>query len=373
MKTSELLKKYFNRTITMKEYEKLKLWIDASEDNREQFRALINANYLFSMTNDEVKVDDSAFVSMCQKYKMKTLKRRFAKLAVSAAAALLLSFVSYLMIEKLSVEKTVIMAHNDSNKVVLTVFNAKEIESQLDTATIYKRVEIDTKTEDAKKIVDTVSDLKIVSVKVPAKLNHKVTLEDGTIVWINSDSELRYSNHFLGATREVYLDGEALFEVAEDKNKPFIVSTAESKIMVLGTRFNVNAYNSNKQNTTTLISGKVELSAGSHRVILHPNEKALFDKKQGEMIVEHCNGERDIAWIKDQYYFNAQPLEEILGVLSRWYDIKFTFTSNSISDLTFTGVVNKKIPISEIIQMLTEAVNFQYVIVDSENIEIIGN
>lgn len=372
MKTEDLLYKYFNRTITKDEYGELKLWIDASEENKQQFKTLMNANYLYSMTCDLTE-DDSAYRIICREHKMRKLKRRLIRASMSAAAVLLISFASYVMIGKLAVEKTVIMANNDSDKVVLTAFNTDKIESQLDTMTIYERVEIDKKIENPKKMVDTVSDIKIISVKVPAKLNHKVTLEDGTVVWINSDSELKYPNHFVGETREVYLEGEAFFEVAENKTKPFIVSTAESKVKVLGTVFNINAYKSSRNNSTTLISGSVEMLAGGQSVVMHPNEKAVFNKSDGAMKVETYDGNRDIAWISGKYYFNAQPFEEILGVLSRWYDVKFTFTSDSIKNLTFTGVINKNIPINEIIEMLTEAINFQYVIVDSENIEIICN
>lgn len=372
MKTEDLLYKYFNRTITKDEYGELKLWIDASEENKQQFKTLMNANYLYSMTSDLTE-DDSVYRFICREHKMRKLKRRLIRVSMSAAAVLLISFASYIMIEKLAVEKRVIMANNDSDKVVLTAFNTDKIESLLDTMTVYERVEINKKTESSKKMVDTVSDIKIVSVKVPAKLNHKVTLEDGTVVWINSDSELKYPNHFVGDTREVYLEGEAFFEVAENKTKPFIVRTAESKVKVLGTVFNINAYKSSRNNSTTLISGSVEMSAGGQSVVMRPNEKAVLNKSDGAMKVETYDGNRDIAWISGKYYFDAQPFEEILGVLSRWYDVKFTFTSDSIRNLTFTGVINKNIPINEIIEMLTEAINFQYVIVDSENIEIICN
>lgn len=372
MKIEELLKKYFNRTITKDEYDQLKLWIDSSEENNAQFKTLINANYVHGMANYFVATD-SAYTIICRKHKMRKLKRRLIRSTLSTAAILLISFVSYVMIGELSPEKIAIMAHNGSDKVVLTAFNADKIEDKLDTMTVYERVEIDKKTENPKRMVDTVSDIKIISVKVPVKLNHKVTLEDGTNVWINSDSELKYPNHFVGDTREVYLEGEALFEVTKNEAKPFIVRTAESRVIVLGTTFNISAYGTAKYNTTTLISGKVELSSRDQKIILNPDERAIFDKENGEMKMEICDGKRDLAWMEGKYYFNAQPLETILGVLSRWYNVKFTFARNSISNLTFTGVINKNIPVNELIQMLTETINFQYIIVDSENIEIICN
>lgn len=372
MEIVELLKKYFNRTIKAQEYEILKTWIESSSENKREFETLVHLNYIHCMTKSEIDVNPSVCNIINRKSKLRRLVRQIAVTSISTAAVLLISFAYYNITLPIGAEKAVIAAKNSSDKVVLTVFNAQELGNHIDTSTIYKIVEIDEKDNSGDlKMVDTIDNTRIISLKVPTKLNYKVTLEDGSTVWINSDSELRYPNSFAKDRREVYINGEAAFDVVADKNRPFIVTTSNSQIKVLGTIFNVNSYEGANQSSTTLISGKIELSVGEQTLIMNSNEKAIIEKDKLGIKILPYEGGRSIAWITGKYYFDAEPLSEIINVLSRWYDVRFTFTKNSINNLIFTGTIDKNMPIEDIINMLTETVDFEYKIENNQNITII--
>lgn len=377
----ELLKKYFNRTITPQEFKNLEKWIDESSNNREQFHAMVRANYLSIMLNQDNKMEHKkAYSDMIAITNRMSSRRRIFRRTISVAAALLVSLVSYFtinwMISGSVGNRTTIVANNLSNSVQLTIFDSNASINNIDSSSVISRVDIDRSVDDIKKMRDeNLNDrvATILSIKVPAKLDHKITLEDGTKVWINSDSELIYPSHFGDKIREVSIIGEGYFEVAKDATRPFIVKTANGSVRVLGTTFNVNAYPESSTTSTTLVTGKVMLSSQVDSVVMNPGQKAVIDLREQKIEVKECNIDREIAWIGGKYYFDGKPLEDILHILSRWYDVSFSVLNETNRQLTFTGMIDKNIPLTEVIEMLIETVNFKYVINDSNNIEIICN
>jgi transmembrane sensor len=151
-------------------------------------------------------------------------------------------------------------------------------------------------------------------------------LEDGTKVWLNTDSRLSYAKDFSsGETRNVHLEGEAFFEVASNPAKPFIVHTSALNIQVLGTAFNVKAYQEEKTIETTLVHGKVcikPLQGKRRDIILVPNQKAIFTKALNSINVEDVNTASSGAWRKDQLVFDEVPFDNVILELERWYSIK---------------------------------------------------
>lgn len=168
-------------------------------------------------------------------------------------------------------------------------------------------------------------------------------LPDGTKVWLNSSSYLKYPNYFSGQTREVTLDGEAYFQVTENAEKPFIVHTGNSSVKVLGTEFNMDAYSTNGFITTTLVEGSVEFSYPNENdtpgsVIIKPDEQIFYDKKTSQTEVRETYVPKDIAWKNGQIILKDTPLSDILWILSKRFNVEFTINDPAFYKYSFTGV-----------------------------------
>nr|WP_129731798.1 FecR domain-containing protein [Parabacteroides goldsteinii] len=168
-------------------------------------------------------------------------------------------------------------------------------------------------------------------------------LPDGTKVWLNSSSYLKYPNTFSGNTREVTLDGEAYFEVIGNAEKPFIVHSGNSSVNVLGTKFNMDAYSSNGFIATTLIEGSIDFCYPnennlSHTIKIEPNEQVRYDKETMQTEVCEAYVPKDIAWKNGQIILKETPLSEILWILSKRFNVEFIIQNPAFYKYSFTGV-----------------------------------
>jgi len=192
-------------------------------------------------------------------------------------------------------------------------------------------------------------------------------LSDGTKIWLNADSKLTYAKNFTeGVTREVYLQGEAFFEVAHDVMKPFIVHTSELDIRVLGTSFNVKSYNEDKKIETTLLTGQVKItkaneSPNNASLILAPNQKAIFQKETKAMDVEQVQAERSSAWRQDKLVFDETTYGEVITQLERWYDVKITFEGEGDLQCKLTASIEKE-SLEDILNLLVLSHKISYTI-----------
>ncbi|MDN3580883.1 FecR family protein [Mucilaginibacter flavus] len=184
---------------------------------------------------------------------------------------------------------------------------------------------------------------------IPPKLNYQIVLSDGTEVWMNSASSLRFPFAFTGQTRDVYLSGEAFFKVAKNKALPFIVHTNQTDIKVLGTQFNVNTYKQDVT-TTSLVEGSVTTnSANTPKVLLQPGYQAVYAAGKG-FLTQPFEADVELAWMHDIYYFHDTKLQDIGEVLSRWFDVKVVFDDPAKAHEAFSGAIEKNRPIEVFIQ-----------------------
>jgi len=191
---------------------------------------------------------------------------------------------------------------------------------------------------------------------VPPAGTYKVTLPDGSKVMLNAMSELKFPVSFTGNERLVSLKGEAYFEVAKDAAHPFKVKLNQSEIEVLGTHFNISAYNQTAR--TTLIEGAVKVSNGQSSSILIPGKQALSD--QQNIAVSKGDVEKAMAWCKGDFYFSNDALEPVLIEISRWYDLKLVY-KRKIPEIHIGGHVSRKAKLSEVLNMLKDvsSLNFE--------------
>jgi len=167
----------------------------------------------------------------------------------------------------------------------------------------------------------------------------EVVLPDGSNVWINSGSTLTYDRHFNGKERSVYLQGEAYFEVTENKKRPFIVHTKHITVQALGTSFNVRSYETDSLASAVLLEGKVKVSASGHETILSVNERATFDKRKQTLLADRVEALNFIEWKNGNIYFSNQTYDEIARALSRIYNVEIQFASEQLRPMRFSGTL----------------------------------
>lgn len=206
-----------------------------------------------------------------------------------------------------------------------------------------------------------VADTVINSLITPKGCEYTVVLSDGTKVWLNAASELQYPMRFGKDLRKVSLKGEAYFEVAHNTHCPFIVMAEGMEVKVYGTQFNVNTHKNNHVQAT-LVEGSVSVRAGgAEERKLFPGEMADYDREERELTVEKVNVLHHVAWKNGEYYFVDEPLENILGELALWYDVKIFYKKADVKKVCFSCYIPKYKDIDEILQLLenTSRVKFE--------------
>lgn len=185
----------------------------------------------------------------------------------------------------------------------------------------------------------------------PGAHNQIVVLPDGTRVWLNASSSLRYPTVFSGDERKVELKGEAYFEVAHNAAKPFRVTSNNQTVEVLGTHFNISAYDDDAVVKTTLLEGKVKVTGTANQSVrfLLPGQQAVLGKNA--FTVNAVETEEAVAWKNDQFEFQDDNIQHIMRVIARWYDMKVTFDGPIPGD-KFGGTINRNSDVSESLGIL---------------------
>lgn len=192
------------------------------------------------------------------------------------------------------------------------------------------------------------------TIVTPKGGEYVLSLPDGTRIWINADSKLRYPLHFSSSKRELELEGEALFMVSKvkegDQDIPFIVKTGKQTLEVLGTTFNINSYSN--QVYTTLVEGAVKLRyEGIEDKILQPNQQASYSPQSNNLSVKEVDPYYTIAWKTGVFAFDAMSIQSVMEILGRWYDFEIEYYRN-ISNLKFTGTISKYEQIDKVLSIL---------------------
>lgn len=190
----------------------------------------------------------------------------------------------------------------------------------------------------------------------------EMLLPDGTKVWLNQSSVLKYPRAFEGKERHVYLDGEAYFEVARNHEKPFMVKSPAMDVRVLGTSFNIKCRPDNSFAETTLIEGEVEVKDKSDkgRITLLPGQKAVLNRVTGRMQVKQVDPKMEIVWHNDLIPFEKSSIFQIAAALERFYGVKIILSPDVDSTNTYSGVLKKKDNIESVLNSLRNSIPFNY-------------
>ena len=195
---------------------------------------------------------------------------------------------------------------------------------------------------------------------VPTGGEYRLILSDGTIVYMNSESRLKYPVRFVGDERIVELEGEAYFEVVRDEEHPFVVCANQLDIKVLGTCFNVMAYKQDARTEVTLVNGKVDVRSGNISEILESSEQFVIDNENRKYQVRSVNVGIYVDWKSGILNFDAMSLEELGDKLRRWYGVKFFFSKESLKQLKFSGAFKKYNDIDYILGLIEATTNVYF-------------
>lgn len=375
-KISELIARKVLGVINEDEKDILNTWMQESKRNTSTYSNILerlNNPSKEKYSNKKIKKDDWQKVLNSvnkNKRKLSTIYL-IGRVAASILIVVGLSYLAMNTIERFNTEdiqftentiekgaKKAILVLEDGKKVDLTKKNNKEI-TQSGAIIKVDEQELVYKVHDSVKYRQ--SEEKYNTIVIPKAGEYSFTLADGTRVWVNSDTKLKYPVKFIGNKRLVYLEGEAYFEVTKDKSKPFIVKTFSGmEVEVLGTKFNVDAYKENEKIKTTLISGKVRVSKDKESSILKPNQQAIYERISNKIVKKEVEAYRYIAWKDGKFLFENERLEDIMIKLSRWYDVEVFFMNQEVMDFHFTGDMERYGDISTILRMIEKSTNIKF-------------
>lgn len=287
----------------------------------------------------------------------------------SVAALLLVIFsvgVMFFRTNKITTSKTIDYAaliEPGGNKAVLTLANGKKvILDNISNGAIAEQNGIQIKkqasgTLEYVQLAPRPADNQIQNIfntiETPRGGQYKIILDDGTVVWLNAASSLRYPLHFTGSERRVELTGEGYFEVAHLKAKPFIVVTNKQEVEVLGTHFNINAYTEEADVKTTLLEGSVKVKSlkdKNQTKYLKPGEQSILNSSN--WLVKPVDAAAQVDWKNGRFIFKDEELKSVMRKLSRWYDIEVDY-DQSLENLSFSGRISRSKTLKDVLRILT--------------------
>ena len=348
--------------ITAEEVEELDFWRDANPANEVTYQKLLDTVFLEREYKRlrAVKVD-RPLADMETRVRYKSV-RGYRRLLwqVSSAAAVLLFITSALLYlntrpdvvlsEKQETEMYAAQIRPGETKAVLTLNNGVELELGADQEKNQVAIQQIRTVSKKEKILNNLT--------TPRGGEFKITLEDGTQVWLNAESQLIYPDTFSANERRVILKGEAYFEVVKDEQKPFYVESNGQVVRVYGTEFNVRSYEEDADIYTTLVSGRVSLQSmngNEAELILTPGKQAVFDKRQQSTSVRPVDTQVVTSWRRGMFVFEEQNLEQIMRDLSRWYNFSYEFKDTSLRETVFMGSVPRYGDFNEILEILEKS------------------
>lgn len=285
--------------------------------------------------------------------------KRYWKFTAAAAVIALSSITAYLYFapdNKTSIETIAeSQVQPGTNGAILTLATGKKIVLE-QTSSGMIQAEGNSKLEKANDSLliytagqNATTEISYNTLQTPNGRQYAVVLPDGTKVWLNAASSLKYPTQFTGKLRSVELTGEGYFQVAHNKAMPFIVRTATQAVKVLGTEFNINSYADEGRTVTTLETGSIQVQAGTAYKLIRPGQQSILPAN-GSLQIRQADMESALAWKQNKMVFEDAGIEEIMRQVSRWYDLDIKY-EGKIPDDTFTGTINRQSPLSTVLKM----------------------
>lgn len=350
------------------EANNLRKWSEGKENKRKSIK-LFFAHYSVKRSIEFMHQYSSQ--QSWQKLQQTIVRRRMRRIALrsvaTAASVLLILGLTYTFSlykhsnNDIAPSATVAsFPETGSRKAVLTLEDGEVVDLSVKEGEISKEI---SNNADEMLTYSATTQAKNVPVKyntltVPRGGEYQLVLSDGTKIWMNAESSLRYPVSFSGK-REVTLSGEAYFEVAKDATHPFIIHVENNAIEVLGTKFNVSAYPENNM-YTTLAQGSVKVSNNEGSITLTPNQQAII-QPEGGISVQQVDASLYTSWTTGTFEFKQTRLKDIAAQLSRWYNVNFQFASKELGQKNFAGVIFRNEELSLAIEIIEDVSDVKFI------------
>lgn len=366
--------------------ELLTNWINESDRNKQIYNSYVQ---LFAdiknLKNKNIVIDEQYHLSLVKDRILQKQKRRVLvhRVMYVAAAVLLpaIIFITVLFNSQTQVVDTLAKMEEIApgvKKAQLVLSTGERIElsdTLLNITNIHQGVEI---TNENSKLNYSSTEGALQknqynTLKVGRGEEYQLALADGTQVWLNSESVLRYPVSFSGNKREVELKGEAYFEVTHNPQKPFLVNTHEMNIQVLGTSFNISAYADDETVHATLVEGKVRVHNKMGDVteeVLQPNQQFVYNKNDNQVEVNQVNAGFYAAWKDGAFSFDDEPLTSIMRKLERWYDIRVFFQGQNVQNLRFSGKLTRFNTCNDVLDIIRKTTHIDFEIKENRTVII---
>ena len=355
---------------------------DLSDDKKEGYWA-IQLYQAITGFRSNLSISEKTKLKSSIIHSIRKQKQRKIYYAVSSVAAILLITIVTLVF---------LFNRNQQSSISKFAVNQEKVEPSVNTRLILSDQEIEIETKDSKITYDkkgakvtigkdslleqTALENQIIynTLIVPYGKRSQVTLADNSIIWLNSGSKLIYPVSFSNEKREVFLEGEAFFDIAHNPNHPFYVVSRDVEVKVLGTRFNVCAYSDDVTTQTVLEKGSVELKFKAStildrsRITISPGTMAEYDPISNEMNEKNVNTKLYTSWKDGIIICQKEPLESIVKKVARYYNIKITIANTGIVSETFSGYLDLKNSADEVLQVINETLKIE---IEEKNNEII--
>lgn len=365
LEIEKIIVKFINDEANGPELEKLDNWLN-DDKHKETFCNYARIEYLTKIYMSSYDLENAKKV-IGQKV-IRTKKKQKTNLYLKIAAAASIVFIiglSFFLDMNTQPENKLVLKEPariniGSDKAILTLANGDEV--ALEKGRKFEKGS--TKSNGEKLVYQTVKhqDVDVNKIAfnyltIPRGGQFSVELSDGTKVWLNSESKLKYPTSFAtGVARKIELVyGEAYMEVSpssEHHGASFRVLTGSQEIEVLGTEFNIKAYKEDIEIKTTLAGGKILISTGGLQKILMPDQQATIGQNSKDIVVSKVDAAKEISWVKGLFTFDEKPLIEIMKVLSRWYDLEVVFESAERKKFIFTGILERAASAEDILQLI---------------------
>ena len=358
-----LIAGFITHTLTIEEEEELDAWIVADEKNMQLFEDMTEEKQVAKFLQWLSTRDTEARLEEVKKRIRLEKKGNVVSIWKYAAAAVILLMVGlgvYTLFYK-EKAKDVELASNTvdiqpgSAQAILRLPNGSVVALDANNDTV---INSEVRIKDGEVINDGSStDTARHLISIPRKGFYKVVLPDGSKVWLNSESSISYPGSFGSKERRVVVTGETYFEVAKDPAHPFIVSVNNVDVKALGTAFNIKAYSNEDVLKVTLIEGAVKVTGKTREEVLAPNQQLQVNAEQWQLRKMDETG-HVTSWVKNEFRFTDETIEEIARELERWYDVQIEIKEKI--EYHFHAHLSRNLPISDILKLLeaTDHVHF---------------
>lgn len=352
IRMAELIAKHINVGLDNSEAVELQQWLQSSEKNRQLFETLTDNGQQAQYFRQLEAIDtDAAFKRVRKRYYAnRSFNRNYILITIAAVISLAIgvgAFILYTFLSETAQEQYTAITDIEpgGNRATLLLDDGSSIVLSEDKSGIINGEELTYDDGTPLAIASTTK----ATLSTPHGGQYQVTLPDGSKVWLNAASSLRYPIDFSGKTRVVELEGEAYFEVSPDQDRPFTVSTKGQEIEVLGTAFNINAYSNEPSMVTTLVNGSVMVTSiqSGETAVLKPHQQAILSETS--LKVQHVDPTPYTAWQKGYFVFEEADLKTIMRQLERWYGVEVDY--NTIPDRKLYARIDRNKNLSSVLYM----------------------